>query len=144
MAAGGGGAKAAERAQTVLSVSREVRAGEIAGGAETRRSVPRGFRAFAANAQPAHVAGQLPARAQARLGALRVAKRGETTFCGRGRAEVRREKKRECSEPWDSKFRESDKEGFGRAPKMFGRSPSGRRQAARRGPDKPRIFLRSR
>ena len=44
----------------------------------------------------------------------------------------------------DSKFRDADKEGSGAASKMFGRSPSGRRQAARRGPDKPRIFLRSR
>jgi hypothetical protein len=90
------------------------------------------------------VAGQLPARAQARLGALRVAKRGETTFCGRGRAEVRREKKRECSEPWTPSFATPIRKGSGAASKMFGRSPSGRRQAARRGPDKPRIFLRSR
>ena len=59
--------------------------GNLAERFQIRRSEARGFRAFAANAQPAHVAGQTPADAQARLRALRVAKRGKRR---RGQREV--------------------------------------------------------
>ena len=51
---------------------------------QIRRSEARGFRAFAANAQLAHVAGQRTADAQARLRALRVAKRCSRRRRGRG------------------------------------------------------------